>query len=51
MTTFHNFALRIQAGGATRMLKHNGTWLIRCKQIIITWGKMSQPIKNKSWEK
>ena len=35
MSTFHNFALRIQTGGATGVLKHNGTCLIRCKQITI----------------
>ena len=28
MTTFHNFAYRIQTFGATRVLKHNGACLI-----------------------
>ena len=28
MTTFHNFALRIQTGGARRVLKPKGTCLI-----------------------
>ena len=45
MTTFHNFAPRIQTGCATTVLKHNGTCL------TITWGKMSQPIKSRSWKK
>ena len=39
MTTFHNFTLKINTGGARRELKPNGTCLIRCKQITITWGK------------
>ena len=51
MTTFHNFAFRIQTGGATMVLKPNGTCLIRCNQITIAWGKMSQSIKIRSWEK
>ena len=39
MTTFHNFPLRIQTGGARRVLKPKGICLIMCKQITITWGK------------
>ena len=33
------------------MLKPNETYLIICKQITITWGKMPQPMKNTSWKK
>ena len=32
------------------MLKPNETCLIRCKKITITWGKMSQSMKSRSWE-
>ena len=37
MRTFHNKALRIQAGTgkATKVLKPNATCLIKCKQITI----------------
>ena len=51
MTTFHNFVFRIQTGGAIMVLKPNGIGLIRCKQITIAWGKMSQSIKIRSWKK
>ena len=36
MTTFLNFALRIQTDGAERVLKPIATCFIRCKQITIT---------------
>ena len=46
MTIFHNFALIIKTDGAAgcQNLMEHGTCLIRCKQITITWGKMSQPM-------
>ena len=51
MATFHIFALRIQAGGAKRMLKSNTSCFIKRKQITISCGKMSQPMKSRSLEK
>ena len=35
MGTFHNKALRIKTGRATKVLKANATCLIKCKQITI----------------
>ena len=52
MKTLHNFTLRIQTGGAGRVLKPNGTCLTRFKQINLTWGKCHNQWKvvlEKNW--